>query len=220
MPASSWSHGLPSQLTIHMVVNSAHAHAASSSWLHEAVLAGLLDCSDIAGSSRVWSLRPFDPQTVEATADADAEVLLLLADVAKMARGRIARRMLSPCVSPSHTAMARRGVRMAWQGSYRKPPPDVEFTEVLRALSPRAAVILGGSGTGADGVAAASSGRVATATHFLREHGIATRRTLLYSSRAGRHRKSGVSSVSSGGEVMRFAASLVDPMRRSPAPSG
>jgi hypothetical protein len=215
------SHGLPAQVTVHLVVASAHAHSAGSSWLHGGVLDGTLDCSDIASSRRVWSLRPFDPQAHQLSAEGDAEVLLLLADVARAARRRSSRRLLAPCTAPVAEAMAQRGVRMTWQGSYRTQPPALEIAAVLRALSPRAAVVLGGGGGGsatAPDAAMASSGRSTRVTSFLREHGVTTRRTLVLP-RGGRQRRQAAGEASAlarpsvhSRDVLRFAAELVDPV--------
>ena len=201
-----WALGLPAQLTIHMVVPVAHAHRAASSWLHDGVARGSLDCSDIEGEARVWSLRPFDPLPVELTAEADAEILLLLANRVSL------RHPLAPCVAVSAEGLARRGVHMRWHGSYRAAPPPILLRDVLRVLSLRSAVVLGsGLDGGAPSAGSASSSRSAATTRLLRDHGVERRRMLALTPRASHQRRAqggDAASASNGREVMRFAAAL------------
>ena len=62
-------------------------------------------------------------------------------------------------------ALARRGVDMRWQGTYRRREPAIELSKVVRSVSSTSVATLGGGGDASAGVpAAASSGR--------REHGV------------------------------------------------
>ena len=203
VPGSVADRSLPSAITLHLVMGTAHA---DSNALLGNELASLLDCSDIAGSRSVWSLRPFDPHTGAVSASVNAEVMLVLADIGK----RQVRKMLSACSGPmTNTGLERRGVRMTWQGSYRSAAPAVELGAALRVLSPRAAVVLSFGGSGWSSSAKVATGLSAFAARFLREHGVHFRRTLvLHSPR--REKRQQQRRFERGKEVLRFAASMLD----------
>ena len=215
IPEKVWNIRLPAQLTVHLVVATAHAHQPSSSWFHDAVTHGTLDCSDIVGESDAWALKGFDPIPDAPDVEADAEVLLLLADIPWMSRGTSSRRMLAPCASPSSEAMARHGVQMMWLGSYRRDPAPIELSAVLRALSPRSAVVLGGGGDSATASAdsGSSSKSLERATRFLQHQLNVPRRRLLVlpTARAGRRRRTGAGALENTRDVLQLAATLAQP---------
>ena len=220
IPDKYFNVNMPGTVNVHMVVPTAHAHRPSSSWLHDSVLHRTLDCSDIQGEPDVWVLRPFDPYPDSPTPEIDAELLLLLADVGWMSRGKSSRRVIAPCVAPDKKGMTRAGVRMMWLGSYRRDPDPINFSTLLSALSPRVLVVLGGGeGSTASAKASASSSSADRATHFLLKQGIARRRLLvLPSARTGRRRRPSAADpegnlglVENAREVLQQAAKLVAP---------
>ena len=222
IPEDVWELGLPGSLTVHLIAPVGLPHRATSSWLHDALVRRSIDCSDVTGDRGVWSLRPFDPQPFEGPHERDAEVLLVLADLARMAQGKKARRVLPACTSPVGAGLAKRGVRMEWHGpihgSYERDPPTVELGSLLRELSPYTAVVLGGgTDASASAEASASESHVDRARFYLRKHGVPHERVLALPSlraarrareRDGARRVSGP--VATTRRVLRFASELVE----------
>lgn len=159
-------------------------------------------------------MRPFDPHTHAISAVLDAEALLVLADAGKLARSH-GRQLLHPCsITPAtrNVGLDARGIRFVWQGSYRSEAPGLDFSTALRALSPRAAVVLTAAPAGGVGVERgdAPSGPV---LRYLHAHGVAGRRVLALPSprrSSRRHpQESASGSAERGATMLRFASALL-----------
>jgi hypothetical protein len=199
-----WERSLPSSVTLHIVLDGSFQRGLHGTWLHHAVSHGTLDCSDITGDPNVWSLRPFDPLSHVVSPELDAEVVVFMADLDRLLRGHSSTHTLPlpPCTwlatnSASKVSTAANTMRVAWQSSYRVTPPAFDVHGILRALSPRSAVIL-------------TEPRSSGSSRFLREHGVTRQRTLVVRrTRGGRHSPGGLDADAVA--VLRLASNLVEP---------
>lgn len=197
-----WNHELPGSITLHLLVDRNRAQQQlRTSWLHAAIAGGMLDCSDISGDRRVWSMRPFDPQQHAVSPSLDAEALLVLADVGRLARKKGAGRPLPACSMAATQQWQDSSVRIAWHGSYRVPPPQLSLASLFSALSPRTAIVLPHEGHDS-----------ALLTRLLREHGVTRSRTLFL--RGGGESARASSATAHGMSVLRFTANLLQPSLR------
>lgn len=163
----------------------------------------------------VWSLRPFDPHTHAISAAQDAEALLVLADAGKLARSH-GRQLLHPCsIMPAtkNVGLEARGIRFVWQGSYRSEAPSLDLSAALRALSPRAAVVLAAAPAGGMGAERADALSGPPVLRYLLAHGVAGRRVLALPSprrSSRRHPQGGAhGSAERGASMLRFASGLL-----------